>query len=257
MSRPLAGKFALVTGGSRGIGRAISQALARDGAAVAVHYGRNSDAAERTVHAIRSSGGDAFVVNADLAGKGAVAALFEALDTELVRRSGTNRFDILVNNAAIGPFVALLETPEETLDELYAVNVKAPFLASVEASRRLNDGGRIVNLSTVVTRLPLPAVAAYSALKAPLDNFTKSFAAELGGRGITVNAVAPGVIDTDMAAAFARTKEGAAFALGKQALKRLGKPDDVADAVAFLAGPGGRWITGQVIEVSGGSAITY
>ena len=162
--------------------------------------------------------------------------LFAALDQELTTRTGDTKFDILVNNAGIAPFVSFADTTEDVLDEIYTVNVKSLFLITQEAVKRLKEGGRIISISTGAVRTPFPAVAAYSMLKAPLDNLTKSLAVELGARGITVNAVAPGVIDTDMSA-FVRSADGEAFALGKQALKRIGKPDDIADVVSFLAGP--------------------
>ncbi len=150
--------------------------------------------------------------------------------------------------------MSFAETTEAILDEIYAVNVRAPFLLSQEAGKRLRDGGRIISVSSVVARLPFPAVAAYSALKAPLNNLTKALAVEFGTRDITVNAVAPGVIETDLAE-FARTADGAEFAKSLQALKRLGKPEDVADVVAFLAGPDARWVTGETIETGGGTRI--
>ncbi|MBS0234940.1 MAG: SDR family oxidoreductase [Proteobacteria bacterium] len=257
MSNPLTGKIAVVTGASRGIGRSIAETLAADGALVAVHYGKNKASADEVVAKIKAAGGDAFVIGADLSKKGAAQALFAGLDQELTKRTGDVKFDILVNNAGIAPFVGFTETTEDVLDEIYTVNVKSLFLITQEAVKRLKEGGRIISTSTGAVRTPLPAVAAYSMLKAPLDNLTKSLAVELGPRAITVNTVAPGVINTDMAAAFVSNPEGQAFALGKQALKRIGQPDDIADVVAFLAGPKGRWVTGQTIEASGGSALTF
>lgn len=256
ISKPLEGKIALVTGASRGIGRAIAETLAAQGALVAVHYGKNKAAADEVVAAIRKNGGDAFAVGADLSKKGAAQAVFAALDQELAARTGKTSLDILVNNAGIAPFVNFADTTEAILDEIYAVNVKSLFLITQEAIKRLNDGGRIISTSTGAVRTPFPAVAAYSMLKAPLDNLTKSLAVELGPRAITVNAVAPGVIDTDMAE-FVRSSDGEAFALSKQALKRVGKPDDIADVVSFLASRNARWVTGQVVEASGGSALTF
>ncbi len=257
MSKSLAGKIALVTGASRGIGRSIAESLGADGALVAVHYGKNKAAADEVVGKIKAAGGDAFAIGADLSKKGAAQALFAAFDQEVSARTGDTKFDILVNNAGIAPFVNFADTSEAVLDEIYTVNVRSLFLITQEAVKRLKDGGRIISTSTGAVRTPLPAVAAYSMLKAPLDNLTRSLAVELGPRAITVNAVAPGVIETDMAAAFVNNPEGQAFALSKQALKRIGKPDDIADVVSFLAGPKSRWITGQVVEVTGGSALTF
>lgn len=255
MSKPLAGKIAVVTGASRGLGRAIAEKLAEDGATIAVHFGRSAEAANEVAAGITARGGDAFVVGAELTEKGAVAKLYQVVDAELAKR-GRTTFDILVNNAGIAPFVSFADTTEEILDEIYAVNVKAVYFVTQAAIARLNDGGRIINMSSIVARAPFPAAAAYSILKAPLNNLTKALAVELGPRGITVNAIAPGVIDTDMTP-FVRTEDGAAFVLSKQALQRIGKAADVADVAAFLAGPQSRWVTGEIIEVGGGSALTF
>ncbi len=257
MSKALTGKIAVVTGASRGIGRSIAETLAADGAVVAVHYGKSKAGADEVVAEIKAAGGDAFAVGADLSKKGAAQVLFAGLDKELKARTGDTKFDILVNNAGIAPFVSFADTTEDVLDEIYTVNVKSLFLITQEAVKRLKDDGRIISTSSGVVRTPLAAVAAYSMLKAPLDNLTKSLAVELGPRGITVNTVAPGVINTDMAADFVGNAEGQAFAISKQALKRIGQPEDVADVVAFLAGPKSRWVTGQTVDVTGGSVITF
>lgn len=257
MSRPLEDKIAVVTGASRGIGRAIAERLAADGALVAVHYGKNPKAAAETVNSISAAGGSAFAVGADLAAKGGVKTLFAALDEELKARTGDTKFDILVNNAGIAPFIGFAETTESILDEIYTVNFKSLFFVTQEAVKRLRDGGRIVSTSTGAVRTPLPAVAAYSALKAPLDNLTKSLAVEFGPRNITVNVVAPGVIDTDMAATITRSTDGQELAKSKQALKRIGRPEDVADVVGFLASDAARWVTGQVVEATGGTGLTF
>ncbi|MFN0217268.1 MAG: SDR family oxidoreductase [Hyphomicrobium sp.] len=256
MSSTLKGKIALVTGASRGIGRAIAESLGRDGALVAVHYGKNRSAADDVVAAIKKGGGDAFAVGADLNIKGAAKTLFAALDRELKARTGDVTFDILINNAGIAPFVGFAETSEDQFDEIYTVNVKSLFFITQEASKRLRDGGRIVSTSTGAVRQPFGSVAAYSMLKAPLDNLTKTLAVEFGPRSITVNAVAPGVIETDMAA-FVKSADGEAFALSKQALKRVGQPDDIAGVVRFLASAGGGWVTGQTIEATGGTGLTF
>jgi 3-oxoacyl-[acyl-carrier protein] reductase len=257
MSKCLAGKIALVTGASRGIGRSIAESLAGDGALVAIHYGKNKASADEVVAKIKAAGGDAFAIGADLSKKGAAQALFAAFDQEVAARTGDTKFDILVNNAGIAPFVNFADTSEAVLDEIYTVNVRSLFLITQEAVKRLKDGGRIISTSTGAVRTPVPAVAAYSMLKAPLENLTKSLAVELGQRAITVNAVAPGVIETDMAAAFVDNPEGQTYVLSRQALKRIGKPDDIADVVSFLASPKSRWITGQVVEVTGGTSLSF
>lgn len=257
MSKPLTGKIAVVTGASRGIGRAIAEALAADGAVVAVHYGKSKGGADEVVAKIKAAGGDAFAVGADLSKKGAAQALFAGLDQELTKRNGDTKFDILVNNAGIAPSIGFADTTEDAFDEIYNVNVKALFFITQEATKRLNDGGRIISTSSIASRLPLGSVAAYSMLKAPLDNLAKSLAVDLGSRGITVNVIAPGVIETDMAAGIVGNAEGRAFAESKQALKRIGQPQDVGNVVAFLAGPKAAWVTGQVIEAGGGVGLTF
>ena len=257
MARPLEGKTALVTGASRGIGRAIAERLAADGALVAVHYGSNRGAADETVGTIEAAGGKAFAVGANLAASDGVTTLYAALDKELQVRNGTTQLDILVNNAAIAPFVDFQNTTADVLDEIYTVNVRSVVLATQEATKRLRDGGRIVNISSGVVRTPVADAAAYSFLKAPIDNLTKSLAHVLGPRSITVNAVAPGVIATDMSGALSKDPELIEVVKGKQALKRIGQPEDIADVVGFLASLEARWVTGQVIEASGGSGLTF
>ncbi len=256
MSKPLEGKVALVTGGSRGIGRAIAEKLAADGATVAVHFGRNGKSAEEVVAGIQKKGGKAFAVGADLTAKDAATKLLSEFDAATRKNGGSGKLDVLVNNAGVAPLVGFAETTEAQFDELIAVNVRAPFFIAQEAVKRLNDGGRIVNLSSVVARLPAKGLAAYSMTKPAIDSLTKSLAFDLGGRNINVNAVAPGVIQTDMTAAFTGSKEADEGVMSGQALKRIGQADDIADVVAFLAGPGARWITGQTLEVSGGTTVT-
>lgn len=256
MTKPLANKIALVTGGSRGIGAAIAKTLAADGATVAVHYGKSKSAADAVVAGIKTAGGDAFAVGADLTATDAATTLFAALDPELIRRTGAAKFDILVNNAGIAPFVSFTDTTAAQLDELFAVNFRSLYVITQQAVGRLNDGGRIVSTSSIVARTPVPQLAAYSALKPAIDNLSKALAVELGTRNITVNVVAPGNIDTEMNG-FAADKDMTAWVLSKQALKRIGTADDIADVVAFLAGPRARWVTGQTIEVGGGSGLTF
>lgn len=245
-------KIALVTGASRGIGRAIALRLARDGIMVAVHYGSNRAAAEEVVAEIERSGGSAFALGADMARVADIEALYKALDAELAGRTGESGFDILVNNAGIAPRGTVEETSQQTFDLLFSVNVRGPFFMIQNALPRLRDGGRIINISSCVTRLAFPEIAAYSATKGAINVLTLLLATQLGARGITVNAVAPGPTDTDMNASWLRTPEGHASVVQTTALGRVGKPDDIAAAVAMLASPDSGWITGQCIEASGG-----
>ncbi|HET7600352.1 MAG TPA: SDR family oxidoreductase [Gemmatimonadales bacterium] len=257
VARPLAGKVAVVTGASRGIGRAIATRLGRDGALVAVHYGRSRDAATEVVAEIEGLGGEAFAVAADLGATrvtAAVEGLFQALDAELRRRRGDDRFDILVNNAGVAPLGGIADTPEPVFDEVFTINAKAPFFITQLALPRLRDGGRIIYLSSVVNRIAVPTLAAYAMTKAALDALALTLAKQLGPRGITVNSLAPGIIETDMSAAVLGG-DGARVAAGVAALGRIGRPQDIADAAAFLAAEESRWITGQVVEASGGTSL--
>ncbi|MFF9148181.1 SDR family oxidoreductase [Streptomyces sp. NPDC014861] len=245
----LTGKTALVTGASRGIGRGIAERLGRDGARVAVHYGSNEAAAKETVAAIEAAGGEAFAIGQELGVPGDAAALWAAFDA---RADG---LDILVNNAGIAasrPFGAI---DEEEFDRVFAVNTKAPFFLARLGAERLRDGGRIVNVSTGLSRTALmPDLIAYSMSKAALDVFTRDLSKLLGGRGITVNSVAPGIVDTDVNAGWLRGSEEAwAGAAAHSALGGVGSPADIADVVAFLASDEARWVTGAWIDATGGS----
>lgn len=251
----LNGKVALVTGASRGIGRGIALRLAADGATVAVHYGSNRDLAEEVVREIRSDGGSAFAIGADLVCAGGIEALFEALDGRLDGPAFGTRIDILVNNAGIGQQIGIEETTAASLDEVLAINVKAPILVIREALKRMNDGGSIINLSSAVTRIPLPNLLGYSVSKGAINTLTLNLAQELGSRGIRVNAIQPGIIDTDMNAETLQDQGGRAFAAGLSVFGRWGQPADVADIAAFLASSDSRWVTGQLIDASGGSRL--
>jgi NAD(P)-dependent dehydrogenase (short-subunit alcohol dehydrogenase family) len=246
-------RTALVTGASRGIGRAIATRLAADGATVAVHYGRSRNEAEAVVSDVTAAGGAAFAVHGDVRTLAGVDALFQTLDAGLAAR-GKAGLDILVNNAGIAAYEGFAETTEATFDDLFATNVKGLYFVTQRALPRLNDDARIINLSSVVARVAFPGIPAYSATKGAVNTLTVHLAAELGVRGITVNAVSPGAIDTDMSA-WLRTEDGAANAHAIQAIKRIGKPQDVAAAVAFLARPDAAWITGQIIEAGGGTKL--
>ncbi|MEV0178322.1 glucose 1-dehydrogenase [Streptomyces sp. NPDC050625] len=245
----LSGRTALVTGASRGIGRGIAERLGRDGARVAVHYGRHEKAAEKTVAAIEEAGGSAFAIRAELGMPGDAEHLWEEFDRH------ADGLDILVNNAGIGASRPFADIDEQEFDRLFAVNVKAPHFIVQLGAKRLRDGGRVVNISSGLARsAAMPHLMAYSMTKAALDVFTRDLSKELGSRGITVNSVAPGIIDTDMNARWLRAsdeaREGAA---ARSALGRVGAPADIADAVAFLASDDGRWVTGHWLDATGGS----
>lgn len=246
------GSVALVTGASRGIGRAIALRLAKDGATIAVHYGHNQDAANEVVQSITSKGGTAFLIQAELDTLKGVYALYDALDAALIERTETAEFDILVNNAGICPTATIENTTEEMFDQSFAVNVKAPFFLIQQALPRLRDGGRIINLSSAVTRVAAPSIAAYNLTKGAINTLTLTLAAQLGSRGITVNSVAPSATDTDMNASWLRQPESQQSIASMTALGRVGQAEDIADVVAFVASPDSHWMTGQYIEASGG-----
>ncbi|MGW0917006.1 SDR family oxidoreductase [Streptomyces sp. NPDC002784] len=248
------GKTALVTGGSRGIGRAISRRLAREGALVAVHYGHDRTAAERTVKEIDADGGRAFPVHAELGVPGDADTLWSAFDAALAERDAPAGLDILVNNAGITVPRPLAQVTEADYDRVFAINTKAPFFIIQRCLDRLRDGGRIVNISSVATRVAFPAIVSYTMTKAALDYLTLSLAQELGPRGITVNAVAPGYTETEINPTLAvpeiRRRYSEASTFG-----RLGDPVDIADVVSFVASDDARWVTGQWIDASGGAHL--
>ncbi|EYT84070.1 short-chain dehydrogenase [Streptomyces sp. Tu 6176] len=245
----LAGRTALVTGAGRGIGRGVAERLARDGARVAVHYGRSAAAAEDTVAAIEAAGGSAFAIGAELGGPGDAEALWAEFDRH------ADGLDILVNNAGIGTSQPLEEIEEKEYDQVFAVNTKAPFFLVRHGLHRLRDGGRIVNVSSGLARTAvMPDKVAYAMTKAALDVFTRDLSKLLGPRGITVNSVAPGIIDTDNTAGLLHgTPGGWDRAAAISALGRVGTPADVADVVAFLVSDAGRWVTGSWVDATGGS----
>ncbi|MEV7114833.1 SDR family oxidoreductase [Streptomyces anulatus] len=245
----LTGKTALVTGGSRGIGRAIAEQLGRDGAVVGVHYGSNDSAAAETVAAIEAAGGEAFALGAELTAPNAAATLWAAFDAH------ADGLDILVNNAGIGTSQKFTEIEEEEYDRLFTVNAKAPFFLTRQGLDRLRDGGRVINISTGLSHAAMmPDLIAYAMSKGALDVFTRYLSKVLGSRGITVNAVAPGIVDTDVNADWLRASDAArADAAALSALGKVGTPADIADVVAFLASDAGRWVTGHWIDATGGS----
>ncbi|MEU5845453.1 SDR family oxidoreductase [Saccharopolyspora shandongensis] len=232
----LRGKTAVVTGGSRGIGRAIVRRLAADGAEVLFSYAKDEDAASAV-----AAGTGARAVRADMGAAEELRRLFDA----------AGALDILVNNAGIPSTTTLLDTSEADYDRVMAVNAKGTFLSMQHAARRMGDGGRIVSISTMSTVWAGPGESAYAASKAAVEQLTRVAAKELGPRGITVNAVSPGPTDTDL---LRGAVGGDVLAATAQMipLGRLGQPADVADVVAFLVGPDARWITGQNLRATGG-----
>lgn len=248
MQHPLNGKSALVTGGSRGIGRAIAQRLAADGTLVAIHYGGNDAAANETLRAIEQSGGQAFLVRAELGVSGDIDTLFTKLEKELAGRP----LDILVNNAAVAPQIAVHETTPDEFDRIFAINVRAPFFIIQRALPLMPDGGRIINISSGVTWFATPATV-YSMTKGALNVLGRSLANSLGARNITVNTISPGITDTDMNPAI-RDKDFKAVerVAAMTAFGRPGAPADIGDVVAFFASDDARWITGQTLDVNGG-----
>jgi 3-oxoacyl-[acyl-carrier protein] reductase len=245
----LSGKTALVTGASRGIGRASALALAKAGAQVLVHYGRGKDEAEAVVQEIRKSGGRAQALSADLASPSGPQALAKE-----VRAIVGDRLDILVSNAGISKAATIEDTTVEVFDNLFAVNVRAPFFLVQQLLPILGAGSSIVMLSSLAAHASVGTLAAYAATKGAIDTLVKHFASALGPRAIRVNAVAPGVVETDMSN-FAKTDAGRDFTLGMQALKRVAQPDDIGDVVAFLASDTARWVNGDTVRVDGGSKL--
>lgn len=251
----LKGKVALVTGASRGIGRAIAKRLAQEGALVAVHYGMNRTAAEEVVQEIELNGGSAFTIGAKLGSLESIQTLYKTLDETLKVRTGDSRFDILVNNAGIGLTTLIEDTTEEEYDEVMKTNVKMPFFLIQQALPRLRDEGRIINLSSAVTRISLPIIPAYSMTKGAINTLTLTLSSQLGSRGITINAIQPGFVATDMNASMLQDPASYQYGADFSVFRRWGQPEDVADIAAFLASSDSRWVTGQLIDASGGSHL--
>jgi 3-oxoacyl-[acyl-carrier protein] reductase len=245
----LADKTALVTGASRGMGRATALALSACGARVVVHYGRNAGEAKAVVNKIRAAGGRADAVSADLAAPDGPHVL-----AAQVRSLIGNQLDILVSNAGISNATTFENMTVKEFDDLFAVNVRAPYFLLQQLLPILGNGSSIVFLSSLGARAAVGTLSAYASTKGAINTLVKYFATALGPRGIRVNAVAPGVIDTDMSH-FTKTEEGRSTVMEMQTLKRIGQPDDVASVIAFLVSDDARWITGETIAVDGGSKL--
>ncbi|MFG1916938.1 SDR family oxidoreductase [Micromonospora sp. NPDC048898] len=244
----LTGRTALVTGASRGIGQAIAIRLAAQGAMVFVHFGTDQGGATATVDRIERAGGTALAVRAELGVQDDVETLFAGVEAGLAGRP----LDILVNNAATAPAGPLGATTRAEFDHLFAVNVRAPYFITQRALALLRDGGRVITISSVATRMANPTQTSFAMTKGAVETMSMTLANQVGARGITVNAVAPGATRTATNGSVFEAPGLAEFIKGATALDRLGEPDDVAEVVAFLASDGARWITGQVIDASGG-----
>jgi NAD(P)-dependent dehydrogenase (short-subunit alcohol dehydrogenase family) len=245
----LSGKTALVTGASRGIGRASALANAKAGARVVVHYGSAAKEAEAVVAEITKAGGRADAVGADLSAPDGAHKL-----ARQVRALVGDRLDILVANAGTSKAATIEATTVEDFDKLFAVNVRAPFFLVQQLLPILRHGGSVILVSSVAAHAVVGTLSAYAATKGAIDTLVKHFASVLGERNIRVNAVAPGVVATDMSS-FTKTDAGRNATLGMQALKRVAQPDDIGGVVAFLASDDARWVTGDTIRVDGGSKL--
>ena len=238
-------KIAIVTGASRGIGAAIARRLARDGFTVVINYAGRASEAEQLAGEIEKAGGHAITAQADVSDPAAVARLFDAAEAAF------GRIDVLVNNAGIMKVARLAESDDALFDSHVAVNLKGTFNTLRQAARRLRDGGRIVNLSTSLVGTKLETYGVYAATKAAVEILTAILSKELRGRAITVNAIAPGPVATDLFLD-GKSPELIERMAKMSPLERLGTPEDIARAVAFLAGPDGGWINGQVLRANGG-----
>ena len=245
MAKPLAGKVAIVTGGSGGIGSAICERLAQDGAAVAVHYAGDESSALEVVKCLAAQQVQAVAVQADLTQSSEVAALFEQTETQL------GRPDILVNVAGARFSGALADASDDDFDKIFALNTKGVFYCLREAARRLKDGGRIVTISSCLVARPSPEMSLYVGSKAAVDKMAKVLSLELGARGITVNSVAPGPTETEQFDASVGDDKAKAAA-AQSPFDRVGQPGDIADVVAFVVSENCRWITGHTFQASGG-----
>lgn len=247
MNANTAPKVAIVTGGSRGIGQAISKRLAADGFAVVVNYAGNVDKAQETVNAIEAGGGKAVAIQGDVGNPADVTALFAGA------KQAFGRVDVVVNSAGIMPMAPIKETSLADFDKVIATNLRGAFLVLAQAAADLGEGGRIIALSTSVIAKSFPSYGPYIASKAGVEGLVHVLANELRGRGITVNAVAPGPVGTDLFFN-GKTPQQVEQIAALAPLQRLGTPEDIAGVVSFLAGPDGAWVNSQVLRANGGFA---
>lgn len=240
-------KVAIVTGASRGIGAEIARRLAADGFAVTINYANSATEAEKLAEQLVAAGGAAAAIQADVASPDDVRRLFDATEHHL------GKVDVLVNNAGVMNTMPLAETSDEVFERTFAINTRGTFNTLREASKRMNDGGRVINFSTTALALKLPGYAIYNASKAAVESLTHVFAKELRGRNITVNAVAPGPVATELFLN-GKTEDQIKHFASLPPLQRLGEPEDIANIVSFLAGPDSGWINGQILRANGGIA---
>ena len=247
MNTPLAGKVALVTGSSRGIGRTIACKLAQMGADVVINYNKSKTSAEEACSQITATGGKAIAIQADVTMQAELEQLFDKTLEKL------QKIDILINNAGILITKPIEQVSEEEYDHLFASNVKSVFFACQQAAKKLSPGGRIINISTTVTKIMMPGYGLYAASKGAVDQITRVLSRELGEKNITVNAISPGPVDTELFRA-GKSEEQIAQMAGMSPFNRIGTPADVAGAVALLVSDDAAWITGQNLYVNGGLA---
>jgi 3-oxoacyl-[acyl-carrier protein] reductase len=252
MEQFLEGKTALVTGASRGLGRAIAQQLAALGALVAINFARNEKAAYETLALIEGAGGRAFIIQGELGSYAAAEALAATLDTELTQRTGDNGLDILINNAGGGSLATIEMSGPEVLEKVVADNLTAPFYVTKVLMPKLRPNGRVINMSSKAASSAMPQYIVYAMCKSAVETFTVAMAKELGPRGITVNCISPGLISSDSNADIRANPVMTKYMEDNTLLGRLGQPTDISGVVKALVSPDMSFVTAQIVEVSGG-----